>query len=215
MRDSHPAFFLVGNQMETTQTVETKRVQLSNIAVIMSPNKTTPFTIVVGTFGPGAELELKCETLSVVEERIFDLDYYIRSAEWGERSFQIYCHYEAGGVRRPIGEITVHNRTALLQELQRVFHEERAQTMHYTNHRKNEGVRRIAPYALFWGTHELFHPEPQLLLLAYDLGKEAMRTFAWKDIKFNETPNLPVGVELQANASSVYQVTDQQTDQQA
>lgn len=52
----------------------------------------------------------------------------------------------------------------------------------YTNYRGETSERVIVPKELFWGKNE-WHPEEQWLLLAFDVGKSADRTFAVKDIK--------------------------------
>ncbi len=47
----------------------------------------------------------------------------------------------------------------------------------YRNHRDEVGVRRIRPLALWYGVTE-WHSEPQWLLKAVDLDKNAERDFA-------------------------------------
>lgn len=51
----------------------------------------------------------------------------------------------------------------------------------YTNWKGKTKQRRATPCRLFWGSNE-WHKEPQLLLEAHDLDKEALRTFAIKDM---------------------------------
>jgi hypothetical protein len=51
----------------------------------------------------------------------------------------------------------------------------------YRNHRGEEGVRRVLPHSIWFGK-TAWHPEPQWLLHAYDLGKGAARDFALKDV---------------------------------
>lgn len=51
----------------------------------------------------------------------------------------------------------------------------------YTNYRGERALRRIWPRGISFGTTE-YHPEPQWLLLAFDLEKQADRHFAMKDI---------------------------------
>jgi predicted DNA-binding transcriptional regulator YafY len=51
----------------------------------------------------------------------------------------------------------------------------------YTNYRGERAQRRVEPVALYWGSTE-WHPEPQLLLEAVDLDKDAVRTFSVRDI---------------------------------
>lgn len=52
----------------------------------------------------------------------------------------------------------------------------------YTNYKGKTSVRRIIPKQLFFG-HNEWHTEDQWLMVAYDLEKEADRTFALKDVK--------------------------------
>jgi hypothetical protein len=47
----------------------------------------------------------------------------------------------------------------------------------YTNHRGERGRRRIVPTRFFFGSN-IYHPEPQYLLEAYDLDKASPRSFA-------------------------------------
>ena len=54
----------------------------------------------------------------------------------------------------------------------------------YTNHSGETSIRTITPLELYWGSTK-WHPQKQWLLRANDHGKEAERTFAWKDIHFN------------------------------
>lgn len=51
----------------------------------------------------------------------------------------------------------------------------------YTNWRGETAERRVLPRRLRYGATK-WHPEPQWLLVAYDLDKEAERDFALKDI---------------------------------
>ena len=52
----------------------------------------------------------------------------------------------------------------------------------YTNYRGETGRRKIVPSSLRFGSTE-FHPEPQWLLEAFDLEKQAARTFAMAAIQ--------------------------------
>lgn len=60
--------------------------------------------------------------------------------------------------------------------------EERIVTIVYTNYKGHTAVRKILPKDIYYG-HTDWHPEDQWLLTAYDVNKEADRTFAIKDIK--------------------------------
>jgi predicted DNA-binding transcriptional regulator YafY len=52
----------------------------------------------------------------------------------------------------------------------------------YTNYRGETARRKIVPSSLRFGSTE-FHPEPQWLLEAFDLERQAMRTFAMLDVQ--------------------------------
>ncbi len=52
----------------------------------------------------------------------------------------------------------------------------------YTNYRGETALRKITPKKIWFGKTE-YHPEEQWLLDAFDLDKQADRTFAMKDIK--------------------------------
>ena len=57
-----------------------------------------------------------------------------------------------------------------------------AVTIVYTNYKGVTGIRHIIPISITFG-HNEWHKEDQWLLIAFDLDKEAERTFAMKDIK--------------------------------
>lgn len=52
--------------------------------------------------------------------------------------------------------------------------------INYRNYRGEEAVRQIVPRRVWFGSTE-HHPEPQWLLDAFDLEKQADRTFAMRD----------------------------------
>lgn len=52
----------------------------------------------------------------------------------------------------------------------------------YCNYRGEEGYRRVRPLGIRYGVNK-WHKEPQWLLLAIDLEKDAEREFAMKDIR--------------------------------
>ena len=54
-------------------------------------------------------------------------------------------------------------------------------TIDYTNYRGERGVRVIEPGSIRHGATE-FHPQPQWLLTAWDVAKQAERVFALRDI---------------------------------
>lgn len=60
--------------------------------------------------------------------------------------------------------------------------EKKIVTMVYTNYKGKTAVRKVIPKEIYFG-HTDWHPEEQWLMTAYDIGKEADRTFAMKDIK--------------------------------
>ena len=59
---------------------------------------------------------------------------------------------------------------------------EKIVTIVYTNYKGKTAVRKIIPQDIYFGSTE-WHPENQWLMRAYDVDKEADRTFAIKDIK--------------------------------
>jgi hypothetical protein len=67
----------------------------------------------------------------------------------------------------------------------------------YTNHRGDRSHRTVRPIKIRFGANE-WHPEPQWLLTALDMGKGAIRSFAMKDIhswKCVPTENSGIGAE--------------------
>ena len=52
----------------------------------------------------------------------------------------------------------------------------------YTNYRGETNVRTVIPVRIWFGGTE-WHPEEQWLLDAFDVGKNANRSFAMKDLK--------------------------------
>jgi hypothetical protein len=55
----------------------------------------------------------------------------------------------------------------------------------YTNYRGETAIRKIQPKSIRFGSTE-WHPEPQWLLLALDIEKNADREFALHDMKPTE-----------------------------
>lgn len=53
----------------------------------------------------------------------------------------------------------------------------------YVNYSGERSLRVVRPLRVFWGANK-WHKEPQWLLDAYDIHKEAKRTFALKDCDF-------------------------------
>lgn len=58
-------------------------------------------------------------------------------------------------------------------------------TLIYTNWKGETGPRRIIPRRIWWGSTE-WHPEPQWLITAFDMEKEAERDFALADFHGTE-----------------------------
>lgn len=52
----------------------------------------------------------------------------------------------------------------------------------YTNYKGETGLRKILPKEIHFGNND-WHVEPQWLLTAFDLEKNAERTFAMRDIR--------------------------------
>jgi predicted DNA-binding transcriptional regulator YafY len=59
--------------------------------------------------------------------------------------------------------------------------EEKTVILDYTNHKGERRERWVIPHRLYWGSTE-YHPEPQWLLEAFDVEKQAIRTFAMDDV---------------------------------
>jgi predicted DNA-binding transcriptional regulator YafY len=65
--------------------------------------------------------------------------------------------------------------------------------IHYTNHRGETARRRIIPHQIRFGASE-WHPREQWLLDAYDVDKQAERSFALADIReWTANPPPPAG----------------------
>jgi predicted DNA-binding transcriptional regulator YafY len=60
--------------------------------------------------------------------------------------------------------------------------DDRAVRILYTNYRGETSLRRILPERIHFAATE-WHPEPQWLLDAHDVEKDATRSFAMKDIR--------------------------------
>lgn len=52
----------------------------------------------------------------------------------------------------------------------------------YTNYKGKTSIRKVIPKTIMFG-HNEWHIEDQWLMLAFDVEKDADRTFALKDIK--------------------------------
>ena len=70
-------------------------------------------------------------------------------------------------------------------------------TLTYTNWKGETAQRRIIPRRIWWGSTE-WHPEPQWLLTALDVDKQADRDFALKD--FGQPITVQDAARVVANA---------------
>ncbi|WP_182422048.1 hypothetical protein [Aureimonas sp. ME7] len=62
----------------------------------------------------------------------------------------------------------------------------------YKNHRGETAERRVALDGIrFHHGSTQYHPEPQVLMTAFDLDRQALRDFAWRDIQFAASPPVP------------------------
>lgn len=68
---------------------------------------------------------------------------------------------------------------------------DRAITVTYTNFRNETTQRHIIPQYLHYGSTS-YHPEPQMLLTAYDVDRMGVRTFAVKDMVLPPNTKLEV-----------------------
>lgn len=66
-------------------------------------------------------------------------------------------------------------------EMTQLRHEDRVVVIAYTNWRGEHGERRVVPHRIWYGSTE-WHPEPQWMLDAHDLDRDADRSFAMADI---------------------------------
>ena len=62
------------------------------------------------------------------------------------------------------------------------MNEEKQIKIVYTNYKGETAVRTIIPKEIKYGKTE-YHPEEQWLLVAFDIEKQAERTFAMKDVR--------------------------------
>lgn len=72
----------------------------------------------------------------------------------------------------------------------------------YTNHAGVRAIREIIPGCLLLGSTE-WHHETQYLLDAYDVGKDAVRTFAMKDIHAWAPTNTATGRSMASYAKQL------------
>lgn len=76
------------------------------------------------------------------------------------------------------------------------FAPEEVVVIRYTNYRGETAVRRIVPIAIRFGSTQ-WHPSPQWLLEAFDLDRDAQRSFAVKDV-LEWRPDPEVSRDVQA-----------------
>lgn len=81
------------------------------------------------------------------------------------------------------GEVTLQELGALNFVAQDASYDPATPTLSvvYTNHRGKTASRKIHPLGVWFGSTQ-WHPEKQWILDAYDVGKEAVRSFAMKDM---------------------------------
>lgn len=70
----------------------------------------------------------------------------------------------------------------MVENKQYPIEEEKIVKILYTNYRNETKIRTIIPSKLWYGSTK-WHPENQWLLNAYDVDKQADRSFAMKDVK--------------------------------
>lgn len=76
----------------------------------------------------------------------------------------------------------MHGRVLCFYEGDKILNDEQAVRICYTNYRGETALRVIVPERIHFGSTD-WHPEPQWLLDALDVEKQATRTFAMKDIR--------------------------------
>lgn len=65
--------------------------------------------------------------------------------------------------------------------------------MRYKNYRGEIAFRKVVPFSLSFGATE-YHPEPQWIMRAFDVGRCAYRDFALRDCDFLAArPSPPTG----------------------
>lgn len=62
------------------------------------------------------------------------------------------------------------------------MNENRIVTILYTNYKGKTALRRVIPKSIMY-SHNEWHTKDQWLMLAFDVEKNAERTFALKDVK--------------------------------
>ncbi|MBI4948247.1 WYL domain-containing protein [Candidatus Berkelbacteria bacterium] len=62
-----------------------------------------------------------------------------------------------------------------------IYDQSQIVTISYTNYRGEKSDRRIVPLKIWFGSNE-YHKDNQWLLDAFDITKDAIRSFAVKDI---------------------------------
>lgn len=71
-----------------------------------------------------------------------------------------------------------------------------AHIIEYTNWRGETSRRTIRPIRMWWGKTE-WHPEEQWMLTAHDCEKDAVRDFAWQDMRPVRNPATSAATEPQ------------------
>lgn len=71
-----------------------------------------------------------------------------------------------------------------------------AHIIDYTNWRGETARRSIRPIRMWWGKTE-WHPEEQWMLTAWDCEKDAIRDFAWQDMRPVQNPATSAATQAQ------------------
>ena len=82
---------------------------------------------------------------------------------------------------------TCYTRTDLMPPAADYVAEGLAHIVEYTNWRGETARRVVRPIRMWWGKTER-HPEEQWMLTAWDCEKEAIRDFAWQDMRPVQNP---------------------------
>ncbi|AIB11820.1 hypothetical protein ABAZ39_07375 [Azospirillum argentinense] len=100
------------------------------------------------------------EALTTVRERLNSPNWYFSNQERDEQNTDIIDAALSSGAQQAQGEPLVFT---------------------YTNYRGETGTRRAIPIRVYHGATE-WHPEPQWLMEAHDVDKDAVRVFAMQDM---------------------------------
>jgi len=104
-------------------------------------------------------------------------------------------------------DLAGHGHSVGLKDAIRAIHiapqpEGASQIVEYTNWRGETARRVIRPVNLWWGKTD-WHPEEQWMLTAYDCEKDAVRDFAWQDMRPVPNPATSIAADPQPVAATV------------